>query len=440
MKHDVMKRWFLLCLPLAATIALPGTAFAENASQVAQALRSSPVYESSGVDLVDKATLQTELTGSDPKVDVAVLSAAAATSAAQARARAVDIQRALGDSNVVVLVITASRHLGAAQGAGVTRLGVDADRALQQQLAARPAGESFDKEHLTGFVTAYKDRVANDAAAANDVQPPDTTRGSPAGTQSSGSSHSGTVLLLVLLGIGGLAFGLAKRSSRRRKARQNEGLRADVEQLYNRLGSDVSTLDAKGNVVAQQALADAAERYNACGATLASADSPAEFAAARRTAVEGLTAARTARQQLGLDPGPEIPPPPGSGPQLTAEQQLQLGGQTFEGSPNYQPGRQHYYGGGYVGGQMVRGGWYSAPFWEPFLLGSLLSGGFGGGGLFGGGYGGYGGYGAGYEEGREDAQGSGGGDWGGGGGDWGGGGGGGDWGGGGDGGGGGGDW
>ena len=189
-------------------------------------------------------------------------------------------------------------------------------------------------------------------------------------------------------------------------------------------------------------MADASERYNTCGATLATADSPAEFAAARRTAVEGLTAARVARKELGLDPGPEIPMPAGGGPQLTQEQQLQFGDQTINGGPEYGPGRPHYYGGGTVNGQQVGGGWYSAPFWQPFLLGSILTGGLGGGGLFGGGHD-SGGFERGYEEGREsaehDAGGGGGGDWGGGGG-FGGGGGGGDWGGGGDGGGGGGDW
>jgi hypothetical protein len=219
-----------------------------------------------------------------------------------------------------------------------------------------------------------------------------------------------------------------------------EGLRADVESLYNRLGSDISTIPGGDDAVAKQALSDAAERYNATGALLAHADTPGEFAAARRTAVEGLVAAQTARKKLGLDPGPEIPLPPGQGPQLIAEQKVRVGDQEYEGSPTYQPGRGHYYGGGYYNGQVVPGGWYAFPFWETMLMTSVLTGGFGGGGMFGGG-----GYERGYEEGRDDARddsgggGLGGGDWGGGGGDWGGGGGG-DWGGGGGGGGDGGGW
>ena len=159
-----------------------------------------------------------------------------------------------------------------------------------------------------------------------------------------------------------------------------------------------ATLHAGDDPVARQALADAAERYSATGALLSQADTPGEFEAARRTAVEGLAAARLARTRLGLDPGPDIPPPPGTGPQLRAAERVRVGDDEYEGSPTYAPGRQHYWGGGMVGGSMVPGGWYGVPFWQTMLLGSALSGGFGG---FGGGYGGYE---RGYEEGVEDAR------------------------------------
>lgn len=437
-----MKR--LLVLLVLVLLAVPGTARAEDASQVAAALRSSPVYQSPGLDLVDVAALTSELSGSNPKVDVAVLPAAAASTAGQARQLAIDIGKALGDTDAVVLVVTASQHLGAGAGSGAVSRGVDAQTALAEELAGIK-GQPFNKETLTAFAIAFKERVAQQASAD-----PTSSGGGTSPQQGTGSdqgSRTGAYLLGGLVLIGGGATALAVRSSRNRKRRLNEGLRADVEQLYNRLGSDVSTLDAGDNAVAKQAMADAAERYNACGAILATADSPPEFAAARRTALEGLTAARTTRTELGLDPGPELPSLQGSGPHLTDDQQVRIGDQDYEGSPSYRPGRGHYFEGGNVGGQIVHGGWYSAPFWTPFLLGSVLSGGFGGGGLFGGGYGGgdNGGFERGYDQGRDDAGSdngsSGGGDWGGGGGDWGGGGGGGDWGGGGgDAGGGGGDW
>jgi hypothetical protein len=237
-----------------------------------------------------------------------------------------------------------------------------------------------------------------------------------------------------LVGVGG--GGAYAISRRRRRLKELEGRRAEVLSLYDRLGADVQNLHGDDPIV-RQALADAAERYTATGSQLSQADTHQEYDVARRTALEGLQAARTARLKLGLDPGPELPPiAPAYGEQLSAPQQVNAGGKSYQGYPEYTPGAPYYYGGG--GG--YPGGWYSFPFWETVLLGSVLSGGFGGG--FGGG-GFDSGYDRGYDAGRDDNQdsggfgGGGGGDWGGGsgwtggGGDWGGGGGGGDWGGGG---------
>ena len=466
MRMTRLRLLLLLFLTLALT-GVPGVALADNAGTVAGALHDRPVYQAPGLDLVDVGAVQDTLSGSQPKVYVAVLPANAASSKSQAQSRANDIGRALGESSAVVLVVTESQLLGAAEGSNARSHGVDASTALSQTLS-KDGGGAFDKTTVTRFVQDFTGRLRAQATSSGSNGSGSNSAGSnSSGSNSSGSNssssgggHTGVALLvglLVLLGLGGL---LAVRSSKRRKGKQQEGMRADVESLYNRLGSDVSTLDAQGDRVAQQALSDASERYGATGAALSGADTPEKFAAARRTAVEGLVAARTARKQLGLDPGPEIPLPPGTGPQLQNAGEVQFNNQSYSGAPSYQPGYQHYYGGGMLGGQMVPGGWYSQPFWTPFLLGSALSGGFGGGGMFGGGYGGYGGgYGSGYEEGREDAReddqgdngggggdsgggggGGSGGDWGGGGGDWGGGGGGGgggDWGGGGGGGGGG---
>ncbi|HEV2887006.1 MAG TPA: hypothetical protein VGX49_08870, partial [Jatrophihabitans sp.] len=137
--------------------------------------------------------------------------------------------------------------------------------------------------------------------------------------------------------------------------------------------------------------------------------------------------ARTAREALGLDPGPELPAlAQSNAPQLSQAQQVDVGGQVVQGYPTYTPGAPYYFAGG--GGYM--GGWYSMPFWQTLLIAEALTPGWGWGfGGWGGGWGGYGsGYDSGFEAGRESAEhDSGGGDWGGG--DWGGGGG--DWGGGG---------
>lgn len=379
-----MKRLFALVAVL--VLATAGPVHAESSAQVAEALRISPVYQSAGLDLVDVAVLNGELSGRSPAVKVAILEGAAASSDRQARDRAVEIGTALGDTNAVVLVITANRHLGAGAGKGAFGRGVRAPEALEAE--RKDFSDFGDKDALTAFVTSFAERIANQASSGG-------TAGSPAEGGNSG--------LWVLGGLGVLTGGgiaLAVRTSRKRRARLNEGLRVDVVQLYDRLGADVINVDAGENAVARQAMADASERYNACGAMLAQADIPAEFAAARRCAVEGLTAARTARTALGLNPGPDIPLVPGSGPQLAAAEKVTINGQLYDGSPEYQPGRPHYYGGGQVGGQQVPGGWYSGNFWEPFLLGTILSGGLGG-------FGGHGG-----SEGG-DWGGSGGGDWGG---------------------------
>ncbi len=245
---------------------------------------------------------------------------------------------------------------------------------------------------------------------------------------------------MVLVALLALAVWLYLRSRRRREQRIAQrslsDARAQVTPYYDRLANEVNTIDPGDNATARQAMADASERFTSAGGQLAAADSLEKYAQARRTTLEGLYAARTARTALGLDPGPQLPPiAQSTGEHLSRPQEVTVQGQTFQGYPAYTPGAPYYYGGGYG----VPGGWYGVPFWETLLLGSVLTGGFGGGwGGFGGGWGGYGagydtGYDAGYNAGEDVGDRSGGG-WGdsGGGGDWGNGGGWGDSGGGGD--------
>ena len=101
---------------------------------------------------------------------------------------------------------------------------------------------------------------------------------------------------------------------------------------YDRLANEVNTLDPKDNATARQAVADASERFNSAGSQLDTADSVEKYAAARRTTLEGLYAAVTARKALGLDPGPELPPiEEPRGDQLTKAQQVTVQGQTYPG-------------------------------------------------------------------------------------------------------------
>jgi hypothetical protein len=238
--------------------------------------------------------------------------------------------------------------------------------------------------------------------------------------------------VLGALGAGGVGALVWRRKRKDRRALADA--RAEIQPYYDRLAADVSSLQPGGNATARQALADASERYNSGGSQLATATSLAQLGGARRSILEGLQATRTAREALGLDLGPELPPlVQSNAPQLSEARQLDVGGQTVQGYPAYTPGAPYYFAGG--GGYL--GGWYSMPFWQTLLIAEALSPGWGWG--FGGGWGGGYGYGSGYDSGfdagRESAEHDNGGWDSGGGGDWGGGGGGGDWGGGG-----GGDW
>ncbi|HEU0103046.1 MAG TPA: hypothetical protein VFR07_12085 [Mycobacteriales bacterium] len=421
-----------LLLAVVGLLLLPGTARATTVNDVARALLQDPVYvDPQATARVDAGRLRSRIADSSRPIFVAVLPAAAAANTGGASGITTAIGRQLGDNAILFTVSGSTLAGGAGSGSGL-------EPGEAGTIASRNAGGD-----LTDALSSSIEQAA--ASAADGSSGAGSGGGFSSGEQDGGGSGGGAVLgLLALLGLGGAGLLFARSRKRRSSsARDMQGSRADVESLYNRLGADVSNLSPGDDPVARQALADAAERYNATGALLAQSDTPGEFEAARRTVVEGLTAARLARTRLGLDPGPEIPPPPGSGPQLQASERVRVNGEDYDGSPSYAPGRQHYFGGGYLGGQMVPGGWYGVPFWETMLIGSMVSGAMGGGyGYGGGGYGG--GFERGYEEGVEDARDAGGGssDWGGfsgggggfsGGGDWGGGGfsGGGDWGGGG---------
>jgi hypothetical protein len=204
----------------------------------------------------------------------------------------------------------------------------------------------------------------------------------------------GGIGLLGAAGVGGVMW-----SRRRRKQRELADARAAVTPYYDRLAHEVNTLNAGSDAVARQALADASERYTSAGSQMATADSVAQWASVRRTLLEGLQAAQAARRSLGIDPGPALPPiEEPRGEQLTGERTVDVQGKQYRGYPEYTPGAPYYFAGG--GG--YPGGWYTFPFWETLLIGSVLSGGWGFGA------GGYGaGYDTGYASGYDAGQGSG---------------------------------
>jgi len=381
-----------ILLAVLAVLLVPGTAAATTVADITGTLQRDHVYvDPRATADVDVETLQAEIGRSSRPVYVAVLPQQAAdTTDGGATGLNNVIGRKLREAGVnssILFTVTGTTLTG-----GSGNVGLAAGEA--QQIALANQGDDTT-DALVGAI-----RQATQAVA--DGVPSGSTSGggfSTTSDQGGGAGGGAALGLLALLAVGGGGL-LYARSRKRQQHQQQEmdGARADVESLYHRLGADVSNLAPGDDAVARQALADAAERYNATGALLSKSDTPAEFAAARRTAVEGLTAARLVRTRLGLDPGPDVPPPPGEGPQLQAAERVQVGDDEYEGSPTYAPGRQHYFGGGYLGGRMVPGGWYGVPFWETMLISSALSGGFGG---FGGGYGGYE---RGYEEGVEDAR------------------------------------
>ena len=382
----------LLCLLLVMpSLVAAAPAWAQTvtpADEILDQLREDQVAVAPDADVpLDEQAVEQAVQASSVPLYVAAVSHSTVQQFGDIEALVDELGFALGDSDSVVLVISDRPDVHAASGGAAQERGVNASAAL----AVANTRDEFTEASVTALVREF--------AAELDQQ---VARGPADG--SSGAGLGGLLPLLALgaLGAGGYALLSSRRGSRNR-AKELEDARADVESLYGRLGSDVQLLAPGDDPVARQALADASERYTATGALLAKADTPGEFAAARRTAVEGLTAARVVRERLGLDPGPDVPLPPGEGPQLTETARVRVGNEEYDGSPTYEPGRPHYYEGGYYQGQPVPGGWYATPFWQSLLLGGLMSGslggrgygrgyggGFAGGGL-GGGVGGFGG-------------------------------------------------
>jgi uncharacterized membrane protein YgcG len=159
-----------------------------------------------------------------------------------------------------------------------------------------------------------------------------------------------------------------RRGSVARGQRRLEDARAEAQRWYERLGGQVMNLHGD-QPAARQALADASERYNAAGGQLQQASSVRQFELARETALEGLTYARAARQAMGIDPGPDLPPlaaARGAG-QLTQEREVSVQGHAYKAGPRPGADTPYYYPGGRVSGRPVPSGWYSQPVWQTAL-------------------------------------------------------------------------
>jgi hypothetical protein len=407
---------------------LAPVAGADPADTAIAALRTRPIYAGASSPTIDQGSFSaSSLNGF--KVAIVPTGGPDPVAVAQRIGSALDPK-----SNGLTVLVFEGTSYGAASSSHCA-IKASIDSAVQQNLDTLKS-----TNNVTSTVSSFVSKVNSSPSSSNGCAGSGSA-GSGFGDSAKKASHTGVIVLLVILALVLAGGGWLLISRRRRMRRQLADARAQVMPFYDRLAHEINTLEPGDNDVAQQAVADASERFTSAGSQLATADTTQAFERARRTTLEGLYAARTARTALGLDPGPDLPPiTESSAEQLSAPQQVTVQGQTFQGYPSYTPGAPYYYGGGYG----VPGGWYGSPFWETLLLGSLLTGGLGGFG--GGGYGsGYdSGYQSGYDAGQDSNNGGGwgdsggGGGWGGGGGGWGdsggggwGGGGGGDWGGGG---------
>ncbi|MEP6853735.1 MAG: hypothetical protein ABJA87_13945 [bacterium] len=278
-------------------------------------------------------------------------------------------------------------------------------RALLRSVASSHSGELNDGQY-TDTLVEFARRVVDGPKKGTSA----CSNGGSAVVADDNNKNSGGSAWPWVAGIAGLGAAGGGYYALRKRRRQRQALQAagdNVTPYYDRLANEVNTINPAGDPKARQAMADASERFTAAGSIMASATTVEQWAAARRATLEGLQAAKLARTTLGLPEGPEIPPiDEPRGERLTSAQEVTVGNQRVQGYPDYQPGAPYYYGGGAGYGA----GWYSTPFWETLLIGSVLTGGLGG---FGGGWGGGGygyGYGSGYEAGRDSAQNDGGND------------------------------
>ncbi|CRK60742.1 hypothetical protein [Alloactinosynnema sp. L-07] len=160
------------------------------------------------------------------------------------------------------------------------------------------ANESSDlTKALTDFVTAVKAAPKCEGTAGRG----DRYGATPATTDVAGVDDTTTVLPFVLGGVGLLVAGLAVwvTLTRGRARGRAQALRTDARALVDRLGAEVTDLP--------ESHPGAARKHGEAAALLLGATTDVQFDAVRRTAVDGLVAARAARVELGLPAGAEIP-------------------------------------------------------------------------------------------------------------------------------------
>ncbi|MBA3524234.1 MAG: hypothetical protein H0T85_06725 [Geodermatophilaceae bacterium] len=344
----------LLLTALAVLVAPASPAFADSVDDAIEVLATDSVYVDPDAAAAVDVDAVRDAIGSDP-VLIAILPA----DAGDALDAATRIGLAIPGTTVAVLAPGVD---GTDFRAGSELLCAGTADTLAGDAVEANFDQLQDDRELTALLVDFVEAVRS--APDGECETLGDAAGSSGGN---GLLWLGGIGLVALAGGGGYVV-----YRNRQAAARMEGLRAEVTSMYDRLAADVSTLDPGEDPVTRQALADASERYTSTGAQLSQADTEGEYAAVRRTAVEGLMAARTVRERLGLDPGPPIPPVEQPvGEQLTEAREVPVGDQTQQGYPTYTPGAPYYWRGGYG----VPGGWYRNRFWEGMVFGSALGGG-----------------------------------------------------------------
>src|ERR671917_768707 len=152
-----------------------------------------------------------------------------------------------------------------------------------------------------------------------------------------------TIVVLALIVVGAAWLIRQRRAA---QARELEDAKSEARRWVERLGGQVLNLVGTDDA-SKQALADAAERYNAAGSQMEQARSIPQARQVTETAYEGLYYVRAARTAMGLDPGPELPQVAGQAGAGTVseERNVEVDGHGYSASPHPSERTPHYYPG-----------------------------------------------------------------------------------------------
>ncbi|MCG7228802.1 DUF1542 domain-containing protein [Corynebacterium minutissimum] len=181
----------------------------------------------------------------------------------------------------------------------------------------------------------------------------------------------GSLLLLVLIAGGGVWFLSSRNGKKQQELRESQRFDdalADARRWTERLGGQVMNLSGT-DTASQQAMADASERFTAANSAISQASTVKQAHLARESALEGLYYVAAAREIMGMDPGPELPPLEGQrqAGRVTETRTVEANGEMLTASPSASAQTPNYYPGGVVAGRPVPAGWYSRPWWADAL-------------------------------------------------------------------------